>query len=81
MPGADRDEESGRYTETYATEDFLEAVAEIEMATAQDVADRIGCSYETAYKKLRQMEDRGDVSSKKVASARIWLPSGENTDD
>jgi len=73
MPGADRDEESGKYTQKYPTEEFLRAVEELEMPTAQDVADCVGCSYETAYKKLRSVEEDSTVTSKKVASVRVWL--------
>ena len=73
-----RDEESGQYTETYPTEDFLEAIDNTDsMAGTQDVADAVGCSYETAYKKLRQLEDTGAVNSQKVANARVWLPADE----
>jgi predicted ArsR family transcriptional regulator len=73
MPGADRDDDSGQYTETYPTEEFLDAIAAADdMAGTQDVADYVGCSYETAYKKLRQLEDEGAVESRKVANARVW---------
>jgi predicted ArsR family transcriptional regulator len=74
MPGADRDDESGQYTETYPTEEFIDAIADTgDVAGTQDVADYVGCSYETAYKKLRKLEDAGDVESQKVANARVWL--------
>ena len=74
MPGAERDDESGQYTETYSTEEFLDAIADADgMAGTQDVADHVGCSYETAYKKLRGLEDEGTIESQKVANARAWL--------
>ena len=74
MPDADRDEESGQYTETYPPEDFTNAIeAEGGMAGTQDIADRVDCSYETAYKKLRKMEDAGTIESKRVGNARLWL--------
>ncbi|MFC7155177.1 helix-turn-helix domain-containing protein [Halomarina halobia] len=73
MPGADRDEDSGQYSETYPTAEFLDAVADSGgMASTQDVADYVGCSYETAYKKLRALESDGSVTSRKVANARLW---------
>lgn len=82
MPGADRDEESGQYTEKYPTEKFLEAIAdEGGMAGTQDVADYVGCSYETAYKKLRELENAGDVEGRKVANARVWTTPDANADE
>lgn len=80
MPGADRDDESGQYTETYPTEEFLDAIADAgDMAGTQDVADYVGSSYETAYKKLRKLEGSGVVESKKVANARVWMRAGSGT--
>lgn len=79
MPGAGRDDDSGQYTETYPTEKFTEAIEDGGgMVGTQDVADHVGCSYETAYKKLRNLESDGTVSSRKVANARVWtLPAAE----
>lgn len=80
MPGADRDDESGQYTEKYPTGRFLQAIDNVGgMAGTQDVADYVGCSYETAYKKLRTLEDSGSVNSQKVANARVWLRGDEQT--
>ncbi len=80
MPGADRDDESGQYTEKYPTGGFLQAIDNVDgMAGTQDVADYVGCSYETAYKKLRKLEDSGSVNSQKVANARVWLRVDEQT--
>jgi predicted ArsR family transcriptional regulator len=78
MPGAERDNDNGQYTETYPTDEFLGAIDDVDgMAGTQDVADAVGCSYETAYKKLRSLEDAGDVESEKVANARVWLRADE----
>lgn len=35
------------------------------------MADVVGCSYETAYKKLREIEDAGTIESKRVGNARL----------
>lgn len=78
MPGAERDNDSGQYTETYPTDGFLDAIDDVDgVAGTQDVADAVGCSYETAYKKLRSLEDAGAVESEKVANARVWLRADE----
>lgn len=74
MPGADRDDESGQYQETYPTEAFISALeSEGGSAGTQDVADRVGCSYETAYKKLRSLTEDGEIDRRKVGNANLWV--------
>ncbi|WP_242611675.1 ArsR family transcriptional regulator [Natrinema hispanicum] len=81
MPGADRDDE-GRYQSTYPLEDFINALeAEGGQAGTQDVVDRVGCSYELGYKRLRSLEDDGQISSQKIGNARLWLLSGTDSDN
>lgn len=78
MPNADRDDESGKYTETYPPEAFVDAVRDADgLAGTQDVADAVGCSYELAYKRLRDLADDGTVATRKVANARIWSVDDE----
>lgn len=78
MPGADRNDD-GKYTETYATERFLDAITNHDgLAGTSDIADAVGCSYETAYKKLRKLADEGVVNGEKVANARVWTIANED---
>jgi len=73
MPGANRDDDTGKYTETYPPEDLINAIRDAGGAAGtQDVAEQVGCSYETAYKKLRALEDAGEVTHRKVGNARLW---------
>jgi hypothetical protein len=72
MPNADRDNESGQYTETYPTEQFIEAVGELAPAGTSDVAEAVGCRYETAYKKLQQLDTEGRVNRNKIGNSLIW---------
>lgn len=53
-----------------------------EPLTAPDIADALGCSRTTALNKLRELADRGDVSSKKVGGrSRVWwLPPATSED-
>lgn len=83
MPNAERDDESGKYTNTYRPEAFFDAVRDADgFAGTQDVADAVGCSYELAYKRLRALADAGDVESQKVANARVWIATeGAETND
>lgn len=83
MVNIERDDESGRYTNTYSPEAFVDAVHDADgVAGTQDVADAVGCSYELAYKRLRALADAGDVESQKVANARVWIVTEDaETDD
>ncbi|WP_254544598.1 transcriptional regulator [Halomarina pelagica] len=69
----ERDEESGRYTETYPLSAFREAVAALDgAATTQEVADEVGCAYRTAHAKLTEADESGLVASRRVGRALLW---------
>ena len=69
----DRDEKSGKYTETYPPEAFIEALKSLSGAAGtQEVANEVGCAYRTAFAKLSDLEDEGEVTSKRVGNARLW---------
>lgn len=55
-----------------------------EPLTASEIADALGCSRTTALNKLRELANRGDVTSKKVGGrSRVWWlpPSEKDTRD
>lgn len=68
----DRDDE-GRYSQKYPDEAFLEAVRTLDVASTQNVADEVGCSYDLAYRRLKSHEEEGTVNSEKVGSSFVWL--------
>lgn len=76
MTGIDR-RDDGVFTETYPPEDFLDALDELGDTGTSDIADHIGCSYETAYKKLRKLEDDDRVTSRKIGNTRLWKVNEE----
>jgi predicted ArsR family transcriptional regulator len=79
MPYDERDKKTGKFTETYSKEDILNAVNELSgSASTQEVADKVGCAYRTAYQKLTQLEEENLVNSRKVANARLWQAQSEN---
>jgi hypothetical protein len=82
-PMPERDNNTGRYTEEeeHSTETFTDALRTLGGAAGtQEIADKVGCLYDTAYKKLRRMEDDGTITSRKIANARLWqLPEDEIT--
>lgn len=69
----DRDE-AGNYTETVTLEAVLTVFEHVDgpVVTSGDVAEQIGCSRETARRKLRMLEDRGRVASRKTAGRVVW---------
>ena len=71
MPG--RDEETGRYTGQYPTDDFLNAIDEEGgMAGTGEIADHVGCAHDTAYKRLQELEKEGMISSRKMGNTLLW---------
>lgn len=69
----DRDEETGKYTETYPSSDFVSALESRDGAAGtQEIANEIGCAYRTAHAKLSELEDEGKITSRKVGNAKLW---------
>ena len=71
-------DEKGRIVETYPLEQVEDVLRDLGSAGTRSVADELGSSYETAYHKLRDLEDEGRVSSRKVANARLWTVEENN---
>lgn len=70
---ADRDEDSGRYTETYPLSEFREALKDLGGAGGtQEVAEIVSCEYRTANAKLHKLQERGEISYRKVGNAYLW---------
>lgn len=71
MP-TDRDDESGRFREEYPTEAFMKAVEESDVATTSKVAERVGCSYDLAYRRLNTLSENGKVERTDVGGSFVW---------
>lgn len=72
-------DEQGRVKESYSLQSVYSALDTIGPAGTQEVADELGSSYETAYQKLRALEDDERVNSRKVGNARLWSTNGSAT--
>lgn len=57
----------------YPRSAFVEAVREADdpLGTAE-VAERVGCSRELAYKRLRELTDEGEIERRKIGSTNTW---------
>jgi hypothetical protein len=79
VPGRNRDEDSGRFQEEYPPEEVIAAIQNQDgYAGTASVADEIGTTTESAYVKLRAMEDEGYVESQLVGQSRIWEVAEED---
>lgn len=67
----DETDHDGRPQE-WPDEAFLGAVEEREPAGTAEVAEAVGCSYETAYKRLVRLEQDDELTTKTVGGTRIW---------
>jgi len=72
MDDRDRDEKSGKFTEEYPRQDFLEALADLGPSGTTDISDYVGCDRRTAYLKLKSIEEDGEIRSKKVGNSLLW---------
>ena len=70
--GRERDDESGQYTSQYPREAFLNGISNAEPATTQKVAEEVGCSYNLAYRRLKELSREESVSSERIGGAFIW---------
>jgi Mn-dependent DtxR family transcriptional regulator len=68
-----RDAETGRYTDKYPPEEILRAIWDLSgRAATSEVAEAVGGSRDTIYKKLQSMEDESLVESRKAGGIRVW---------
>lgn len=72
--GGTRNEE-GKFDQQYSENDFLEAVEVLPVASTQNVADEVGCSYDLAYRRLKEIEAEGRVEHEEVGGSFVWLPT------
>jgi predicted ArsR family transcriptional regulator len=68
--------DSGQYTEEITLDETLAIFSDQEPRTAKEVADELGCVRRTAYNKLSELAERGDLERKKVGGrAVVWWRS------
>lgn len=75
--------EGGEFVESVTLDAVLGVFADVEgpVVTSGDVADTLGCSRETARRKLRQLHQEGRVSQRKTAGRVVWWLTDDTGDD
>ena len=69
----DRDAESGKYTDNFSDEEFINAIqTEGELAGTTAVAEIVGCTRRQALNRLKQLEEQNKVNSKQVGRSLVW---------
>jgi len=76
MSENDRDER-GRFQREHDDEEYLRAVADREPAGTGEIADAVGVTRQNADHRLRRLEDRGTVGSKKIGNSLAWFLAGD----
>jgi len=66
--------EEGKFTETVTLDDVLAVFDEVEgpVVTSGDVADRTGCSRDSARRKLGRLHDDGRLGRRKTAGRIVY---------
>ena len=67
-----QDAQSGRFSQVYTDEDFLNAIDELGEPGTGEVAAEIGCSRDHARRRLRNLEQDGVVESRMVGTVILW---------
>lgn len=73
----DRDEESGRYTETVSDNEIVEFVRTQGGASTSDVATEFDYKRPSAYRRLKKLEEKGRVTSREVGNSLLWQPEAD----
>jgi hypothetical protein len=74
----ERDAESGKYTDAYSDEEFIEAIQdEGGLAGTSAVAEIVGCTHRQALNRLKELKEQDKVTSKDVGRALVWQISSD----
>jgi hypothetical protein len=70
---SDNRDDNGQYKQEFADEEFLEAVRGLPVASTQNVADNVGCSYNLAYRRLMTLGAQSRVRKEDVGTSFVWF--------
>lgn len=73
MTGKDRNEDSGRYTDTYPNEIFLNTLRDLGGAAGtRAVAEQVGCHRDTARRRLAELAGENVIERNEVGDSILW---------
>lgn len=72
-PYFEQDKETGKITQRYSDEQFIEVVKDSAPAPTSEVAEGVGCSSDNAYRRLKSLEEAGKIESKMAGNSLIWF--------
>lgn len=72
MPYNERDDETGRFNQTFGDDQFISAVRDADLPTTSEVGETVGCKYRTAYERLKRLEEDGRVESREIGNSLVW---------
>lgn len=72
-PYFEQDKATGKITRQYSDEEFIEVVKDSSPASTSEVAEGVGCSSDNAYRRLKELEEAGEIDSKMAGNSLIWL--------
>ena len=79
MPNDVTDPETGQFVSKYGEGAFRGALADLGETGTAEVAEYVGCTHDTAYKRLNKLAKSEDIDRRRVAGAILWsLPEGED---
>jgi predicted ArsR family transcriptional regulator len=73
-PYFEQDKKTGKITQQYSDEQFIEVVKNSAPASTSEVAEGVGCSSDNAYRRLKALEEAEKVESKMAGNSLIWFP-------
>ena len=74
VPYFEQDEETGKISQQYSDEQFIEVVKNSAPASTSEVAEGVGCSSDNAYRRLKSLEEADRIDSKMAGNSLIWFP-------
>jgi uncharacterized membrane protein len=76
----DRDDESGQYTTAVADEELIAHLKNEGGVATKELAEAFDYTRPTAYRRLVDLEDAGEVERREVGNSLLWLPASEGTE-
>jgi len=71
----ERDEDTGRYRAEWPDDAFLDALTDAEdLTSTAAVANAVGCTDPTAYRRLHDLADEGLVEKVQPSRSIFWRP-------